>query len=121
MLIQLAGQVHLLQLCLHLFHRDQHLVCAGGKAFPLLQVQKPQHQQQNAFVLEQPCLTALVLVDQRRRLHGRGVQKHRVAQGLEHRAHLVEVILNIQIFRPLFLYTAQHKAVVEQIVCGLFQ
>ena len=106
---------------LHLFYGHQHFVRAGGKAFPLLQVQKPQHQQQNALVLEQPCLTALMLVDQRRRLHGRGVQKHRVAQRFEHRPHLVEVILNIQIFCPLFLYAAQHKAVVEQIVCGLFQ
>ena len=31
LLVQSAGQVHLLQLGLHLFHGHQHLIGAGGK------------------------------------------------------------------------------------------
>ena len=62
-----------------------------------------------------------MLVDEGRRLQRGGVEHHRVAQRRKHGPHFVEVVLNIKIFGALVLHAAQHKAVVEQIICALFQ
>ena len=110
-----------MQFGLHFFHRDQNLVCAGREALPLLQVEQAQHQQQDALVFQQPGLAALVLVYERRRLQRGRVEQDRIAQRREHGPHLVQVVLHIEILRPLVLHAAQQKAVAEQIVCGLFQ
>ena len=106
---------------LHFFHRHQHLIGAGREALPLLEVEQAQDQEQDALVLQKPGLTALMLVDEGRRLQRGGVEHHRVAQRRKHGPHFVEVVLNIEIFGALVLHAAQHKAVVEQIICALFQ
>ena len=41
-LVEAAGQVHLLEFGLYLFHRHQNLVCAGREALPLLEVEQAQ-------------------------------------------------------------------------------
>ena len=86
-----------------------------------MQIKQPQHQQQDALVFQQPGLAALMLVDKGRRLQRGRVKQHRIAQRREHGPHLGQMILHIEVFCPLILHAAQHKAVVEQIVCGLFQ
>ena len=86
-----------------------------------MQVQKPQYQKQDALVFQQPGLTALVAVDQSRRLQGCRVQQYRIAQRGEHSAHLVQMVLHIEIFCPLILHAAQHEAVVQQVIRGFFQ
>ena len=86
-----------------------------------MQVEQAEHQQQDALVFQQPGLAALMLVDQLRSLQRSRVKRYRIAQRREHGPHLGQMILHIEVFCPLILHTAQHKAVVEQIVCGLFQ
>ena len=66
------GRFSLLEFSLHLFRPSPDLVGAGREALPLLEVEQAQDQEQDALVLQKPGLTALMLVDEGRRLQRAG-------------------------------------------------